>query len=171
MPLHILLAVGVISCSSLIGFYQSRRLSHRVTLLDESLFMLQKMRAYLSHERVTTTQLIQNLTHLNSLATLEFLHDCNQHLAAGEVFPVAWEHALTAGEQRDPLLEEDRKVLLMIGGILGTSSASIQQDELGVVEQLLQQRRTHAETQCREKGKLYRSLGVLFGVGIAILIF
>lgn len=169
MTLHLFLLVGIVGCSSFLGFYQSRRLSSRVTFLEECLLLLQKMRAYLSHERITTAQLVHELARVNSLATLTFLADCDQRLKAGEIFPVAWGSALDGSSQHDPLLEEDRTVLRMIGEILGSSPAAVQQGELSVVEQLLQQQRTHAQTQCLEKGKLYRSLGVLCGIGIAIL--
>lgn len=84
-------------------------------------------------------------------------------------FPDAWKQGLQETKQQMNLEQEDWSILSMIGGLLGSMDAKGQLNELTMVQSMLTQNLEAAKQSQTEKGKLYRSLGVLSGIGLAIL--
>jgi stage III sporulation protein AB len=68
------------------------------------------------------------------------------------------------------LTESERKIIKSIGLSLGTSDVEGQLSMLEVNAQLLTKHGDEAHEQYLKKGRLYRSIGVLAGLFVAILI-
>lgn len=169
MWIKILLAVLVVGGCSAVGFGKSSSLSNRVHSLKQSLLMTEKMQACLQYERMTTPELIFLLSRMQSMERLIFLPVCYQMLTQGKPFPSSWKEALEQTYQQMNLEKEDRSTIALIGELLGSTDAQSQSEELGMIQSLLKQCLETAEQGQKEKGKLYRSLGILSGIGLAIL--
>ena len=83
-------------------------------------------------------------------------------------FPQAWQQALE--ESNLPITPEDRRILGQVGDLLGSFDAEGQLSQLAYCQTLLQQQYQQALTEKNTKSQLFRSLGVLSGVGICILL-
>lgn len=166
----IILALGSIVVCSAFGMGKSAAITRRAKELDAVLLMIQKMQSCLQYEKMTTIELLQMMAESSALEELSFLGHCVQEMKCGNAFPIAWKSALDLGHEQSYLEAEDIQTLGLIGGVLGGADAQSQIGELSVIASLLEQCRDKAKEAQEEKGKLYRSLGVLSGLGIAVLI-
>lgn len=171
MLIKVLIGAGIIIVCSLVGIHKSSVLTLRTQLLDQAIVMLKKVEVCLAYERMTTGAVVSVLAQTQLAQQLTFVVQCHEDMEKGMIFPTAWKQSLWAFSRQNVLLDEDVKTLEMIGEILGAADAQSQLREISVVQQLLQQCRDHAQVQAEQKGKLYRSLGVLFGIGLAILMY
>jgi len=82
----------------------------------------------------------------------------------------AWEEALKHCSERLHLTPEDFRILDSLSGILGISSGENQIFHLQAVDERLEQQMSRAKEDSVKRGKLSRSLGLLGGILIAILL-
>lgn len=82
----------------------------------------------------------------------------------------AW--SLAVRDRRDQLAinEEDVRVLLTLGPVLGTSSGDDQVRHLRLVDERLEEQIAWARADSRRRGRLCRSLGVLGGILVAVIL-
>ena len=80
--------------------------------------------------------------------------------SAGE----AWKNALE--ESKTNLKEEDIKVLKNLSKLLGKTDIDGQLSEIELIEEQI----TNAEEEQKKNEKLYKSLGILAGIAIAIIL-
>ena len=83
-------------------------------------------------------------------------------------FTTSWRTSLLSHSENLQLSGDDKKVLLRVGDILGAMDGENQVGELKLIETTLDDRLEQARLSREKYGKLYRSLGVLAGVGISI---
>jgi stage III sporulation protein AB len=67
-------------------------------------------------------------------------------------------------------LEEDREILLSVGSSLGNSDTAGQTAMLELNRELLAGRLAEASEAAARKGAMYRSVGMLAGLGLAIIV-
>jgi len=78
--------------------------------------------------------------------------------------------AWSAAADKFPALKEEREILMSIGSSLGNSDAAGQAAMLELNKELLSARLAEAADAAARKGAMYRSVGVLSGLGLAIII-
>lgn len=165
--MRLLLCGAAAACCILAGCWRAGALARRVRQLDAALLLCEKLRACLRYERRTTAELACWLAGQESLRPLDFLPRCAALLREKTPFPAAWRQSL----EESGLAADDRALLLQIGGVLGGSRAEDQLGELSVLGGLLQESRDAAAAEQRQKGRLCHSLGILGGIGLAILLW
>lgn len=84
--------------------------------------------------------------------------------SAGE----AWKNALE--ESKTNLKEEDIKVLKNLSKLLGKTDIDGQLSEIELIEKFIEEQITNAEEEQKKNEKLYKSLGILAGIAIAIIL-
>ncbi len=100
------------------------------------------------------------------LSGLTFLNGLPECFEPGQDFRGQWQEALTQQE----LPDEERQLLAEFGDSLGKSDA---EGQLSVIEGLKERLRritVSREEAYSQKGRMYRSVGVLFGVMAGILV-
>ena len=100
---------------------------------------------------------------------LGFPAGCHALLEEGFPFPEAWQHSLDCCKGLC-LDSGDRSLLAELGGSLGTSDVEGQLETIRLFETRLSLRLDGARELQKTKGKLYRSLGVLSGLGLVVLL-
>lgn len=83
-------------------------------------------------------------------------------------FPEAWQNAVKEAEMK--LGAEDAALLLSMSDILGASDSQGQLNMLDMIEQSFKRSLIEAEKDATVKGKMYRSLGILCGLGLGVVI-
>jgi stage III sporulation protein AB len=99
------------------------------------------------------------------LARYEFIANVSDFVGAD--FRGKW---IIAADELTELSENERAIVKSVGLSLGTSDIQGQLSMLDVNVQLLDKHCEQAGEQYIKKGKLYRSVGVLTGVLLAILL-
>ena len=95
---------------------------------------------------------------------LTFLQDAAAH---AESFPESWHTALQADSR---LMPDEKAVLETFGSTLGSTALDGQISTIGLCLERLAQMQTDAEQYAKEKGGLYRSLGLFGGLFCVILL-
>ena len=71
---------------------------------------------------------------------------------------------------KQELPAEEREILAELGEMLGRTDIEGQLAELSVLEERVRCLENERRTVCSQKGRMYRSVGVLFGVMVGILV-
>lgn len=82
----------------------------------------------------------------------------------------AWTAALRRCAPAVHLTAEDGRILASLGGVLGASAGSDQVGHLRAVDERLADQMEEARRRSRRRGKLSRSLGLLGGILIAVIL-
>ena len=86
-----LIGIGLmIAATTMVGLNMSASLSKRVSELEASLVLLEKMQTYLRYEQTPTDELIEKLATLELFGSLRFLTECRRDMGKGTPFPQAW---------------------------------------------------------------------------------
>ena len=165
--LKILGIILVMAASSSIGAVLSSNLSRRVSDLEQAIRLLEQMQTYLRYGQMPTAEMVSRLSGSEGFAGFTFLSVCLERMKAGDLFPDAWRAALRSFHG-SKLSDRDKGVLETIADILGGSDYESQLHALELNITLLGQNLKEALAEKNTGGKLYRSLGVLLGIGAAI---
>ena len=87
-----------------------------------------------------------------------------KELSAGE----AWKYAVNETETN--LKEEDLKVLQNLEKLLGQTNIEGQLSEITLLEKFIEEQICVAEEEQKKNEKLYRSLGIIVGLGVVIIL-
>ena len=167
--IKILGLIFVVAASGLAGLLMSSNLSKRVNEIETSILLLEKMQTYLRYSKIPTSELIRSLAYNENFIALTFLKECNRKIEQGDAFPEAWKSGLRLW--RDTRMnEKDKEILSGVSDILGSSDSESQMNSLELTASLLKQNLKEALEEKNTTGKLYRSLGLLIGIGMAIFI-
>lgn len=155
----------IITVTSLAGNYFSSALKIRCAALRKMNYMLDEMIMLLRFRSPTVYEIVQSLRDSGRFEEFGFLDKTE----AGVPFQQSW---LKAVEKYPPagMKKSDLELLSDIGRKLGTSDTESQINTLGLQQAELAKLISDAESDCNKKSRLYRSMGVLAGAFISIML-
>jgi stage III sporulation protein AB len=157
--MRLILAIFCLLAGTVFGLYRSAELKRRERLLAEIIQLLENMAVQIRYRALPLSELF------NELQGSEFL----ERVGANCVRP-KWREAWNAAAADFPELIEERDILVSIGNSLGSSDTAGQVAMLELNKELLTSRLAEASDTATKKGAMYRSVGVLAGLGLAIII-
>ena len=142
-------------------------LSRRVRRIENSISLLGMLYDRLRYLQPPMLGLIAALAGLEQFAGTVYLQRCRGAMSEGQPFPAAWRQGVEA--DRDAVGAGHAQVLLPLGEVLGSvdleSQLTALRHAVSMLESELEQAREHRE----KYGRLYRSMGVLCGLAVAIV--
>lgn len=148
------------------GFVLSDKLKHKRESSREIHSMLVQISSLIRYQRLNVYEIVRELNSSKNYKYLWFLSQLPDRYNPGEDFHERWCGALMADRA---LSEDERSLLLTFGSVFGTSDV---EGQLMYIESLIDSVKT-LERRCSEeyqqKGRLYRSLGILFGTMAGII--
>ena len=167
MAFKIIGIMFVIMTTTLIGIGMARSLSERENRLRLIVLMLDRFSTLIDFQGVHTGQLLIQTAQDSQFKELCFLKKAVVLYNSGEKFANAWEIAI----KNDTVLgEEEKSILICVGNSIGRSNTDGQLSMLSVHRQSIEKLYENISHENLGKGKLYRSLGVLAGVFISVMI-
>ena len=157
----------LVYCTTSLGLSAAAGLGRRVRELELSLAVVAGLAGELQYSLAPPSQAVERLAARPSLGRMGYLGDCASLCRQGTPFPRAWKTAL--GRARGALLPEDLGPLAELGETLGQCDLAGQLASLDRADRLLRCQLEEARAQRLGRGKLYRTMGVLSGVFLAIL--
>lgn len=148
------------------GIFAASGLLKRVLTLETVIRLYQYLYDRLKFLQPSVGSLISQAAVCAEFKDLTFLPACGESLRRGESFPESWK---TAVEAFPELKREEKTVMLSLGDILGASDLESQLSAIEYGKALLETRLETAREYAGKHKKLYRTLGILAGLGIAIL--
>ncbi len=154
----------------LYGNFYANRLKKRVENLKLIEVLLDEIILQIRYKSATVYEIMQKLCSENYSNNLEFLNKIKSELeGTNNVFSVIWRENIES-QNEIFLVQEDKKLLLLIGEILGRTDKEGQLNSLNYIKKELDLKILKSKQDEQEKSKLYRSLGILSGAFIAILL-
>lgn len=164
-PLGFLLLV---LCTTGVGIVLAGGLTERVKALELAEAVLDGLTAELSYSLAPLDEAVGRLVRRETLSKAAYLELCGRKCAEEELpFPMAWRAAVT--ESPGALDKEDAEVLEALADTLGQSDLGEQLVAIDRSRALLKARLEEARTEAGNRGKLYRTMGMLTGVFLVIL--
>lgn len=155
----------LVVASGAIGYAASEQLSKRVARLRLLLRMVNDMMNLLRYTLPTVDEMLHMLMEQSCYASLLFLRNA-ANMESPLCFPERWEKAIL----QQPMPQEERTLLLHIGQTLGSTDLDGQLSALGLCKEQLNGLVQQAEEKQRSHAAMYRSMGLLTGLFLVILL-
>ncbi|MBE6759966.1 MAG: hypothetical protein E7554_07750 [Ruminococcaceae bacterium] len=163
--MKILAAVLIVVCSGLAAMCVTDRLRRRSRLLEALLRFVHRMTAQISYALVPPDRIIRDCAEGDG-----FFGCCARGLDEGMTVVRAWSAAAEECTDCGCLHREERLLLCELGGSLGIYDAELQLSALSLYAEKLDGLCAAAETDRREKSRLYTTCSLLGGALLSILI-
>lgn len=157
----------IIAVTSFAGNYFSANLKIRLINLKKLNYMIDEIMIMLRFKSATVYEITEYLTNNERFSSFDFLGSISPE--SGVPFQQSWCTAVMKNPP-DSFKNGDIELLSDIGRKLGTSDLDGQISTLKLQQAELESLIHSAETDYLKKAKLYRSLGVLTGAFISIML-
>ncbi|MGN0695770.1 MAG: stage III sporulation protein AB [Oscillospiraceae bacterium] len=160
----------IVIMSAMTGAAMADRLSGRYALLCEIDRFVGKAAALIRQTASPLEDIICAAAEDKRLGRLSFLADINRQLDGGRTdIRGAWKDCL---ENAPPeyIQSEEKALLEELGEMLGSTDVQGQLEGLSAKREALRELIAEADRERREKGKLYRMLGVTAGLFAAVIL-
>lgn len=163
-------ALIVICCTTLYGFYHAKRLSERPRQIRQLRTALQALEAEILYGQTPLAKACMNIANQLKGPISYFFEEFAELLGRRQATArVAWEETVKKVWPQMALLESEREILVQFGATLGTMDRNQQQKQLKLALTHLERDELEAkELQVRYE-KMVKTLGVLAGLLIIIL--
>lgn len=149
------------------GMYKSNDLKNRVIILKQILSMTEKIQTYIKYERRSTKNILKALKEDENLQNLEFLKDLK---ISDNNIKMQFKTTVLDFTKTKGLKKEDENIILSVGDILGSYDVNTQLNQFESLKINIKNTLQNAIKTYEENGKLYRSIGLLSGIFVAILL-
>lgn len=165
-------AVVLIGATSFIGFSLAADCSKRPRALRELQSLMQMLENEIAYLSNLLSEAFDRIYEGNNSDTaILFREAANKLSTSGVTAAEAWEKATEENYAKLSLNKEDKAILQAFGRMLGNSDLEGQLNNIRLVTSQLKLQELKAEEMKRKNEKMYRSLGVLSGLAIAIVLF
>ena len=160
------LAAG--AACALAGCSGAARLKRRYGALSEICAAMQRMQTGLLYTNETVAAMLGACGGGETRSLFAFL---SAEIAKGETPLAAWERAVSNGDAAlCALTQNDQKALDIFFSLLGGSDRCSQVQHITAARKTLAVQCAEAKRAHEKNGRMYCSMGVLLGVGVAILL-
>ncbi len=158
--------IAVMLSCTLVGMFFSDKLKARVRELTNINYMFEQISVLIRYKALTVYEIIDALKENEICKTLSFLTNF-RHLE-DKSFELEWIDCINSSESE--LRLEDKRVLKSFGNVFGTSDIDGQLADIEVFRQNFSELTNKAKEDYDKKSKLYKSLGVISGAFISIML-
>lgn len=165
-------AMMLISTTTWLGFDLSKKFKDRTTQLRTLMQSLQILEAEMSYSYASLQQIFKNISRKVDTPIQTFYERLADRLNdVVSDFIIIWNEELTFFMKRSALKPSDQEILAQFGRNLGQHTLTQQQKHIQLTIQYLQLQLEEAEEQKKRYESMTKSIGVLIGLFIVILLF
>lgn len=168
--LKILGCLIIVAVCGLVGFAKAGRYKARAEQLASCRSFFLRLASLVKGTGEPTRSLFKHLAEAESLNTLLFLKLAGKRLETESDFPTVWRESIDAVKPTLSLNNEDYQPLYGLCEIMGNADAEGIVANATLSAQLYEQAEGMARKEYEMNGKMFRSLGLLCGVAVAVLI-
>ncbi len=166
----IFLLSGVIATTFLFGNFYANKLRKRVENLQLIHIMLDEILLLIRYKSATIFEIMQKLCSIKELEKFNFLIQIKDEFeSSNKNFSTVWDEKIELINELC-FSTEDKKIVKSIGEILGKTDQEGQINSLNYIKNELDLKQNIAREDEFKKSKLYRSLGILSGAFVAIML-
>ena len=156
---------GILSISSYIGILKSKTYENRVIELNrfQNALVMFRSKIEFTHEPLKNIfEDISNIIYSNNENI--FFNTIQKDSSIYE----SWSKSID--ESKNDLLQEDKEIIRMMGKLLGKTDIKGQVNEIVLTQNLIEKQIEKAEKEKNKNMKLYKTMGVILGLGICIIL-
>lgn len=159
----------IIGSSGFLGSYIYRTLKNRCDILKEMLTAIDILQAEIVFKRADIVSAIENAaTRTNGHTSVFWENVCN-NIQNGNGTDQAFKKAFEIIRNKG-ITKEDFDVINTLAGVLGKYDSLEQAQMMKNIKELINMQWLESNKELKEKGKLYRALGLSFGIVIALVV-
>lgn len=164
--MNIMLAVTIIGLGILCGMFFSIQLREREKTMSFVLLLIKEITVQIRYTNSEIGDILRSAAQSTELKRLYFLEGCRE-IEPNTDFHEIW----NSGVKKQPYLNtRDRELLIGLGDRLGQTDTEGQLSFLEMYAEMIKNRLEEAKRDYKDKGKLYRSLGLLCGLAVGIMV-
>lgn len=164
--MNILLAFITAAFGAIAGVYFSKRLKERENILAAAVLLIRELSVQIRYTNSEMGEMLKSAAQNESYKKLLFVTSCEKTDEKGD-FHRYWKE----GTARQPYLTtKDKELILSLGDKLGSTDLDGQLSFLEMTEEIFKERQNQAFADYRNKGKVYRSVGILCGLALGIIV-
>lgn len=166
-------ALMILAAGAMIGFGQARRLRERPVELRRFIMMLQQLETEIEYGFTPLPEALYKLGRQHRAQLSGMMADIAAQLKseAGVTVDEAWRRSVGRYWPSLAMNQEDREIIVQLGAVLGTSDREDQLKHLRLAVSLLAAREAEAAEERRKYEKMWKSLGLLGGALIAVILY
>lgn len=166
-------ALCVIFAGTMLGFYQALQLSSRHRQIRQTVQALQRLETEILFGFTPLPEALRTVAGTLTGPVSSLFARAAEGLTSGRTDTVqdSWRQALDACWSHTAMKRTEREAVQQLGSVLGISDRTDQAKHLRLAVSVLQAEETAAGEDYRRYGKMWRSLGLLTGVLIVILMY
>ncbi|MCX7710352.1 MAG: stage III sporulation protein SpoIIIAB [Clostridia bacterium] len=172
MVLKIVGSLMVICASSLMGYVFARDCARRPNELRTLQGLLQMFETEISYMSNIITEAFHNISNTSSSKVSVFFSATVKNLMGNPAMNAceAWEKSVNENIKMTALNNEDKNILMSFGKMLGNSDLEGQQKNIRLAISQLKLQEQKAEENRKRNESMFKSLGVLGGIAIVIIL-
>lgn len=162
-----LIYILIFSSSTYIGILISKQYSNRVNELKEMKLALNILKTKIRF----TSEPLYNIFHEISMSSKGNICNLFKRICQNlknDSAKIAWENAIE--NETLSIKKEDRQALKSMGNLLGKTDLNGQISEIELTEAFLETQIIDAQNEKDKNEKLYKTLGMVTGVGIIVIL-
>lgn len=156
----------VLACAGA-GAYASGRLRREVTAFEQLISLTESCAAYIRCQSPELDELMRTLAEQPSFGRFHFLKTVSEELSPGIPPSMIWNSAVCSDSS---VPKSAKEILCSLGTVLGTTDTPGQLSAIELHCHRLQRAAEESRERSERQGKLYRSLGLLGGAMLAVLL-
>lgn len=150
------------------GIAMSDRLRRKRELCECVRSMLMQISVMIRYKALTVYEIVCELHCSDLCSRLNFLKSLPESYETGKNFRKIWSDSILSDTE---IPDEEREILLSFGSTLGTSDIEGQVASIDAALEKIGMIQSRRSKEYQQKGKLYRSVGMLFGIMAGIMFF
>lgn len=172
MLLKIMGSIFIIAASSYLGFIFAGQCAGRPQQLRELQSLLQMLENEISYLSSVLSEAFEKIAGYGSKSIAPIFRDAAENIKSGNGNTAAdiWEKAVKVNIGATALNGEDKQVLLSFGKMLGSSDLEGQIKNIRMTLTQLKLQEQKAEENRSKNEKMYKTLGILGGLAIVIIL-
>ena len=148
------------------GIWFSKRLKEREHFISTVILLIKELTVQIKYTKSEIGAMLKNAAHNQAYQSLLFVTSCVNLSENGDFHPL-WND----GVKKQPCLTPaDRELLFALGDRLGETDLDGQLSFLELTCEMLKVKQQEAAESYRQKGRMYRSVGILCGLAAGIMV-
>lgn len=166
-------AMCVILAGTAAGLFQANQLALRQRQIRQAIHALERLETEIAYGGTPLPRALASLAETTPAPLSGLFGKAADRLLQenGPSLFECWEQAIALSWNQTALKQPEREIFLRLGAVLGTSDRDDQRKHLRLaISQLLAEEKVAAE-DCKTYGSMWRSLGLLSGILVVILMY
>ena len=160
--------LNIILICSFLGFYKSKKYENRVLELKKILNSLSMFKSKIEFTYEPICDIFNSISKIIYEEKENIFKLTTENIKKYDILN-SWYIAIE--ECKNDLNIEDKEIIKMLGKLMGKTDKNGQINEINLTSKLLENQIEKAEEEKLKNTKLYKTLGIVFGLGISIVLF